>query len=872
MAAGPHRWRRFLLWLTLALLLALLALAGYGWRQWQRVQQEQGIVGLDWQGLELGGNGLRLQRLEFEQHTAAGRHLRLRADGLNLAWRLHFAARPELPALQVRRLQVGWQGAAATAAEPSSALADLEQLQPLLAWLPRRIHIEQFVANLPCARGQCPLQGALELDHAGAELLPVAFDLQLQRQPQHIRLHGNLQGRREDLALQLDAELDGQPQLQLRSQLTRNATGHLWQGHLELPSLPDTSGLREWLGEWLSLPAQPLPELPRELLARADWQLQLAGGVLDNDALAGASGPLRVDLQLPKPWLLAGIGQLQGELHLDLLGHAGHWQARQLEADLQLAQPQGAWLAPLPSELRPQTVRLQVQPLAAPAAASSSAAPADTPLAMQLALSASGPLNLELGGELHAWLRPDWALQLQHGRLQANAARLRLAPLDARRLQADLRLDARLDAHQLGAQLLAGAQLRLARLDLSGAELQLEQLRSDPAGLQLQVALDGEQPGSFRLQGPLALRVGRLHQAQLQPQGWRWQGRLEATPPTTRLDGQLGNDAGLALDLQLQRPASGAVNIHGTLSEIGLAAGNPLAKTLRDWPALLELSGGRLVGNGALQLAAGSLTPSAELQLQLHGVGGIVDRSELSGLDARLTAQLRGQRLELQLPDLRLASLNPGVPLGPLQLRADYQAELAQPLAGRLQLWQADSSLLGGQLHVAPTRLDLARRPLQLPVQVRGLELAKLLEVYPAEGLSGSGTLDGELPVRIDREGLRIDQGQLQARPPGGVLQFRSERIRAFGQSNPALQLATLALEDFHYDQLHSQVSYDPQGKLLLVLRVHGRNPALEGGRPVNFTINLEEDVPSLLTSLQLGGRVNEAIQRRVQQRLQPRP
>lgn len=871
MAARPQRWRRILLGTALGLLLALLAVAGYGWLQWQRVQQQQGIVRLDWQGLELGGDGLRLQRLELEQHTAAGRQLRLQAEGLDLAWRLRFAVPPELAALQVQRLQVDWLGAAATTAEPSSALADLEALQPLLVWLPRRIHIEQFVANLPCASGQCPLQGALALEHGGATLLPVAFDLQLQRQPQHIRLHGNLQGRREDLSLQLDAELDGQPQLQLRSQLTRNAPGHLWQGRLELPTLPETSGLREWLGEWLSLPEQPLPELPRDLQAQADWQLQLAGSALDAAALAGASGPLRVDLQLPLPWLLAGVGQLQGDLHIDLLGRDGHWQARQLEADLQLAQPQGAWLQALPAELRPQTVSLQVHPLAAPAEQSGSATPADTPLAMQLALSASGPLNLELGGELHAWLRPDWALQLQRGRLQASATRLRPAPLDARSLQADLRLDARLDARQLGAQLLAGSQLSLARLDLRDAGLQLEQLRSAPAGLQLQVALDGEQRGSFHLQGPLALQVGRLQQAQLHPQGWRWQGRLDATAQATRLDGQLGNDAGLALDLQLQRPASGAVNIQGTLAEIVLAGGNPLAKTLRDWPELLELSSGRLAASTSVRLAAGSLTPSADLNLQLQQVGGIYDRSELSGLDARIVAELRGEKLFIELPDLRLASLNPGVPLGPLQLRADYQAALAQPLAGRLQLWQADSGLLGGQLHVAPTRLELARRPLQLPVQVRGVELAKLLEVYPAEGLAGTGTLDGLLPLRIDRNGLSIDNGQLQARAPGGVLQFHSERIRAFGQSNPALQLATLALEDFHYDQLNGQVSYDPQGKLLLVLRLHGRNPALEGGRPVNFTINLEEDVPSLLTSLQLGGRVNEAIQRRVQQRLQPR-
>lgn len=871
MAARPQRWRRMLRWTAFGLLLALLAAFAYGWQQWQRLQQQQGIVRLDWQGLALAGDGLRLQRLDVEQHTAEGRQLRLQAEGVDLAWRLHWSARPELTALQVQRLQVDWQGATAPAAEPSSAPADLEQLQPLLAWLPRRTHIEQFVASLPCARGQCPLQGALELGHGGATLLPVAFDLQLQRPPQRIRLHGEMQGRIDELALQLAAELDGQPQLQLRSQLTRNAAGHLWQGRLELPTLPETSGLREWLGEWLSLPAQPLPELPRDLQGQADWQLQLAGGALDAATLRGASGPLRAALQLPKPWLLAGVGQLQGELHLDLLGRAGHWQARQLHADLQLQQAQGDWLQALPAELRPQSVRLQLQPLAAPAQPSSSAAPANTPLALQLALSASGPLNLELGGELHAWLRPDWAVQLQRGRLQASAARLRPAPLDARDLQADLRLDARLDARQLDARLLAGSQLRLARLDLLEAGLQFEQLRSAPAGLQLQMTLDGAQRGSFHLHGPLAVQVGRLQQAQLQPQGWRWQGRLDARAPSSRLDGQLGNDAGLALDLRLQRPANGAVNIQGTLGEIDLAGGNPLAKTLRDWPALLELTGGRLQGNGTLQLAAGSLAPSADLHLQLQQVGGIVDRSELSGLDARLAAELRGAKLFIELPDLRLASLNPGVPLGPLQLRADYQAALAEPLAGRLQLWQADSGLLGGQLRVAPTRLELARRPLQLNLQVRGLELAKLLEVYPAEGLSGSGTLDGQLPLQIDSDGPSIDQGQLQARAPGGVLRFHSERIRAFGQSNPALQLATLALEDFHYDQLHSQVSYDPQGKLLLALRLHGRNPALEGGRPVNFTINLEEDVPSLLTSLQLSGRVNEAIQRRVQQRLQPR-
>jgi hypothetical protein len=86
MAARPQRWRRILSWTALGLLLALLAAAGYGWLQWQRLQQQQGIVRLDWQGLELSRSGLRLQRLALEQLAADGRRLRLGADVLQLDW------------------------------------------------------------------------------------------------------------------------------------------------------------------------------------------------------------------------------------------------------------------------------------------------------------------------------------------------------------------------------------------------------------------------------------------------------------------------------------------------------------------------------------------------------------------------------------------------------------------------------------------------------------------------------------------------------------------------------------------------------------------------------------------------------------------
>ena len=84
--------------------------------------------------------------------------------------------------------------------------------------------------------------------------------------------------------------------------------------------------------------------------------------------------------------------------------------------------------------------------------------------------------------------------------------------------------------------------------------------------------------------------------------------------------------------------------------------------------------------------------------------------------------------------------------------------------------------------------------------------------------------------------------------------------------SNPNLEQLAVALDDFHYGVLASDVAYDEQGVLVLGLRLEGSNPAFQQGRQVNLNIRLEEDIPALLTSLQLSGQVNELIRKRIEQ------
>ncbi len=85
------------------------------------------------------------------------------------------------------------------------------------------------------------------------------------------------------------------------------------------------------------------------------------------------------------------------------------------------------------------------------------------------------------------------------------------------------------------------------------------------------------------------------------------------------------------------------------------------------------------------------------------------------------------------------------------------------------------------------------------------------------------------------------------------------------------MRLVAEALQNFHYSVLESTIDYDQEGNLMLGLHLEGRNPKVRDGHPIVLNINLEENIPALLTSLQLSGRVNETVTRKVQELLRKR-
>ncbi|WP_425328238.1 intermembrane phospholipid transport protein YdbH family protein [Pseudomonas nitroreducens] len=842
---------------VLLLLLLLLALAvGAVWLAIPRLLANAGVSIEQWQGLSVSRQGLTLEQMALQRQTPDGARLAIQLREVRVGWPEHADGRWRLKELAAGRIDVRqWPGESAEGEEV--ALPDLAQLNRWLALLPGRLALEQVFLELPCAREQrCTLNGSAHWQQipGGA----AALGGELRQGGQQLAFNGLLQPGDGQWRLQLDSFLDNEQLLSLDSTWAPGA--RQLSGSLASPAVPPVQAVRNWLGMWLPTPNLPLP-IPEAGRLRLSWNTQLAGNAAwpDWPGLRDGRGNIDLSLQLPQPWPLPGLGNLQGDLRLIASGTDVGWRPSVLSGDLRLSDLYGDWLQALPVGLRPARLTLHLEPGVDEEAGS-----------VRAELHAVGAADLRLRSRVALLEAPPLALQLMDSRLEGKVPHLELAGLRGDSSRLDLSFEARVDQQSANVAFADGAQLQLGTL-AGPQSLKASKLSAVLGKGALDLGYAADAPATLQLNAPLKLAVGELRQPHVKPLSWNALGTLAASLDSQQFKGRLLNSGGLNAEVDLNNSARQGVALVARQPEFFLRTGNPLEKSLGDWPALLSLNNGKASFDLNWRLPPGSAPQSLGLNLRGQGLEGVYDRSEVHGLDLQAKFALNGSQMELQLPQVKVASLNPGVTLGPLSLQGNYRGSLDAPLAGRVDWQQAELGMFNGRAWLPPGAVDLSARREGLTLKLEGLALEAILAAYPAEGLSGNGIIDGNLPLGLHEGKLVIHGGEVAARQPG-VLQFRSEKIRSLGQSNPAMQLVATAIDDFRYDKLSSRVDYDESGKLLLALSLSGRNPALEQGRPINLNVNLEENVPKLLTSLQLSDRVSDTIRKRVQERLRNDP
>ena len=256
---------------------------------------------------------------------------------------------------------------------------------------------------------------------------------------------------------------------------------------------------------------------------------------------------------------------------------------------------------------------------------------------------------------------------------------------------------------------------------------------------------------------------------------------------------------------------------------------------------------------------------SASARLVAENVSGYYHDYGLRGVSTSMVLRAEGTDsiIMVQPATLFVAAIQSGVDVN--NIKTSYQArwKLADPFP-IVELKDLQCEMFGGTITSPGLLVDLASPSSMTTFSLRDLDLAKILSVDQQRGLEGTGTLNGTLPVTITSRGMVVDDGVIEAQPPGGVIRHlsTSESSKALSDSDQSLQFVAQALNNFHYKVLRVGVKYEETGMLNLSARLEGRNPELTQTPPIHFNLTVQEHIPTLLKSLRLIEDIHGMIER----------
>lgn len=190
------------------------------------------------------------------------------------------------------------------------------------------------------------------------------------------------------------------------------------------------------------------------------------------------------------------------------------------------------------------------------------------------------------------------------------------------------------------------------------------------------------------------------------------------------------------------------------------------------------------------------------------------------------------------------ATIN-GFPLANPSLRFGYRGSV-------LTINHAQANSLGGKLSLSPVTLDLGNlaKPISTTVTLDGIDLAQTLILGNVDGLRGTGTLSGTLPLSYtpDSGKLTFGHGTLttQKNRKGTVI-YAPAVPPSFLAEGGQGQILAQVFSDFHYDSLAFTLEGTTGDTLTLNAKIAGSNPSFYGGHPVSFNLTLSGDLDSVL-------------------------
>lgn len=806
-----------------------------GLRYW--LHAEYGIQLEQYQGVHWHLSGVDCDQVTAQQVYPNKAHTLIQIQRLSLRWVNFFQS----PTIRIAKLELTHQRPPQTAAQSLIEQVSLAKLQSWLVNKAPHLSIQSLHLDWPCASGRCQEEGALywqSLSNGGQQL-------QWQSHYEHhpVRLEATLQPETEPPythQIGLKIFLDEQLRLNAQQHLSLNEAGvQRWAGHLLLEDLPEAPWVLAWINPWLSYDIAHLTRGPVQIHLETHWDLAT------EQATHMLQGSIQANLRLPTAWPIPDLGLLQGQVELALTGHAGRWQAAQLNSDLTL-QLEPEQTEHWPAQMRFGHLRLKVN--AEPMESSSEALP------LRASVTTQGNLRLNLQWpEMTLKLHP-LSLAFKKAQMDLTLPRLTTDQMQWNTLRVQGALDGLWAQGKLQLHWDDSAQIHAKHLQLPQATLGFKQVhvQTGATGISFSTPIPYQKLSDWKLGGALTIEAEQVQHPQLNPLAWRWQGNiaLHKTPQQWMAEGQLSNASELSLQTQLVQQPNGRLKVTAACAEpVLFTPRNPLEESLRYWPNTLSVQQGHIHCQG---FWSSSPQENAYIDLRLHQLSGQYRTTPWQQLSGRTFIQYRassGWKLDAQ--ELVLQSFGSGsASVGPLHVTGSYQAPQHHINQGLLHWDNAQLDAWGGRIWFPPNDADFRHPETNIQAQFDGVQLTPFLAANPHWGISGTGQVKGFVNLQSQNGGQSFHMSRgFFAAEQGGILKMLPnppQGTNALSSNLNAMQQQQLS--NFHYTRLSGYLIRPKNEKTLhWNLHLQGRNPQIPTERllPLNMTIQIPSKNPS---------------------------
>ncbi len=286
-----------------------------------------------------------------------------------------------------------------------------------------------------------------------------------------------------------------------------------------------------------------------------------------------------------------------------------------------------------------------------------------------------------------------------------------------------------------------------------------------------------------------------------------------------------------------------------------------LSDYFNNWEFNLDLLSGSMEMKAQFDWSLSGQDPAikGEIRHRATGLAGYFHDVAFVGLSGNIGAKTQGlSEVRSSAPgSVKIEMLDIGLPIRNVVLSYSFDT-----LDQRLDIHSFQAAMLSGKVSFKDYSYYISDKESSqnqvLNLNIDALDIAELLKKADYEAVMATGRLSGKLPIKVTTEGMSIDSGELTALAPGGIIRYEADSAEP--GLNSAVKLVREALNNYHYDQMKLVAHYSPKGDLQLDVRMKGMNPDMNQGQKINLNVNISDNIPMLLKSLQSSRVVTDIL------------